>query len=114
MTIATYSQEKKTDWIEIGETEKETIRYQVYAKNTAWFETIYKNNEEKYKGEIVKKELHLYKFDCDKKLWGVLSYLRYNDDGENISQQHIQENLVEMHYLVPNTIAAQFYEYICD
>jgi hypothetical protein len=114
MTIATYSQEEKTDWIDVYESERETMKYQMYTKNTAWFETVYKNNDEKHEGEIVRRELHLYKFDCDKKLWGVLSWIRYNDDSEIIVESQVKEFQVDMDYLVPNSNASQFYKCICN
>jgi hypothetical protein len=114
MTIATYSQEEKTDWIEIGETEELKGYYKVRSENTAWFKTVLKNDDKKYEGKVIRQSLMLMKFDCDGELYGQLKILFYDDDLEIIAQESVNELLVNMDYVTPDSGIERMYKTFCN
>ena len=112
MTIATYSQ--KTDWIEIIDTEERTTYFKVRTENTAWFKTVLKNDEQKYKGKVVRQILALMKFDCDKMLLGYVNTIFYDDNNEIIDQYSTDELLVKMDYVAPDSGVEYMYKTFCN
>ena len=114
MTIATYSQEEKTDWTLIEDSEIATEYYKVRSENSAWFKFVWKFDEMKHDGKIVRKMLILVKFDCDGALYGQLSTIFYNDNLEVIAKETLDERLVKMDYVIPDSAMGMLYKIFCN
>ena len=118
MTISTYSQQEK-EWILIDDSESETIYIRKRTDDSAWFKTVYKNDKTKAKAdsgydEVVRKSLVLFKFECINLMMGVLSSLKYDKDGNVITSNNVNEFLIQMKYVVPDSYGEFIFEYFCD
>jgi hypothetical protein len=114
MTIATYSQEEKTDWIEIEKKEDRNIYYKVRSESSAWFKMIFKNDEFVVEGKVARESLMLVKFDCKSALYGFLTTIFYDDDGGVLENNPVNENLVKMDYIAPDSNMEFFYKTFCN
>jgi hypothetical protein len=114
MTIATYSQEEKIDWILIEDSEIATEYYKVRSENSAWFKFDWKFDEMKHDGKVVRKMLILVKFDCDNKLYSQLSTIFFNDDLEVIAEESLDERSVKIKYVRPNSPMEDLFKTFCN
>ena len=112
MTIATYSQ--KTDWIEIIDTEERTNYLKVRTENTAWIKMVFKNDDLKQDEKVVRQILALMKFDCDKMLLGYVNTIFYDDDLKVIVQESVNEILVKMENIIPDSYMESYYKSFCN
>jgi hypothetical protein len=114
ITIATYSQEEKTDWILIEESEAKIAYYKVRSKNTAWFKIDFKNDGRIYEEKVIRQSLMLVKFNCDSGLYGYLKTVFYDDDLEIIVNESFNELFVKMDYVIPESIMEGYYNVFCN
>lgn len=111
----TYSQ----NWEQILQTEQEEYFYKPNTRNTAWVkivsEKIEYDSEKTQKKEIIDGyKMILWKFDCSGKKIGIIQAIIYSKDGKSIQSYEQNEFLMEMSYVVPETIGEELLYKFCD
>jgi len=114
-SIKTYSQ----NWEQILQSEQEEYYYKSNTHNTAWVKIVSEKTEydsdKTQKKEIIDGyKMILWKFDCSGKKLGVIQAIIYSKDGESIQSYKQNEILVEMDYVVPETIGEELLYKFCD
>jgi hypothetical protein len=115
MTIATYSQQKV--WLLYGIREKtgDSIYYQPFKKNSAWFKTIFKKPITVV-GQKAISSVKLYVFNCADEKIAKQSSGYYNEEGsvfdyEQKSDYYANNNGME--YPFPETQELEFLIFFC-
>ena len=114
-SIKTYSQ----NWEKILQTEQEEYLYKPNTRNTAWIKIISEKieyvSEETQKEEIIDGyKMILWKFDCSGKKIGIIQAIVYSKEGKSLSSFSQNEILVEMNYVVPETIGEKLLYIFCE
>ena len=114
-SINTYSQ----NWEQILQTEQGEYFYKPNTRNTAWIKNVAEKTE--YLSEKTKKneiidgyKMILWKFDCREKKLGVIQAIVYTKDGKSLDSFKQNEVLVEMDYVVPETIGEKLLYIFCE
>tara|TARA_R110000850_G_scaffold245318_1_gene370200 strand:+ start:329 stop:712 length:384 start_codon:yes stop_codon:yes gene_type:complete len=114
-SIKTYSQ----NWEQILQTEQEEYFYKPNTQNTAWIKIVSEQtefiSEKTQKKKIIDGyKMILWKFDCNGKKIGVIQAIIYSTDGKSINSFKQNEILVEMDYVVPETIGEKLLDIFCE
>ncbi len=114
-SIKTYSQ----NWEQILQTEQEEYFYKPNTRNTAWIKIVSEKTE--YVSEKTQKEeiidgykMILWKFDCNGKKIGVIQAIIYSKDGKSLNSYKQNEILVEMDYVVPESLGEKLLYIFCE
>jgi len=114
-SIKTYSQ----NWEQILKTEQEEYFYKPNTHNTAWVKVV--SDKTEYLSDKTQKavivdgyKMVLWKFDCRQKQIGIIQALVYNKDGEALDSFKLNEVLVNMEYVVPETIGETLLYKFCE
>ncbi|MCB0743365.1 MAG: hypothetical protein KDC67_05635 [Ignavibacteriae bacterium] len=114
-SIKSYSQ----NWEQILQTEQEEYFYKSNTHNTAWVKVV--SDKIEYLSDKTQKtvivdgyKMVLWKFDCRQKQIGIIQALVYNKDGEVLNSFKQDEILVDMNYVVPETIGETLLYKFCE
>ena len=114
-SIKTYSQ----NWEQILQTEQEEYFYKPNTRNTAWVKVVSEKteytSEKTLKNEIIDGyKMILWKFDCYEKKLGIIQAIIYSKDGKPLDSFKQNEILVEMDFVVPETVGEKLLYIFCE
>lgn len=109
------------DWKLVTELKNGSYYYKPNTNETAWIKII-SDSIEYYPTESpqgVKKtvdgyQLVLWKFDCTSKKLGLIQTSVYSKDGTLLSKSKQNEQLVEMDYVIPDSLGEDILKSICQ
>lgn len=98
------------DWEEILMGNDSKYYYKPNTDKTGWIKEVsdktayYSTNKAQSKKIIDGYKIILYKFDCSEKQIGILQMTTYSKSGKVLKTTKINEYLVEMDYVIPESI----------
>lgn len=108
------------DWEYITSGEKNNkFYYKPNTDDTAWIKEVsnklsyYETNKEQSKKIIDGYQITLYKFDCSKKQIGGIQLITYSKSGKVLKTYTFPEYLIEMNYVVPDSIGESLLKSFC-
>jgi hypothetical protein len=108
------------DWKFIFESNDQSYYYKPNTENTAWIKVVsekieyYPNKASNKKSVVNGSEVLLWKFDCESKKLGLLQMNIYSKSAKLLSSLNINEYLVEMNYVTPDSIGEGIFKVFCD
>ncbi|MDR6157027.1 mRNA deadenylase 3'-5' endonuclease subunit Ccr4 [Chryseobacterium sp. SLBN-27] len=105
------------DWKEILASDNHKYYYKPSTEKTAWIKDVSEQTEY-YPANNNKKiidgyKIILYKFDCSEKQIGVLQMTTYSKSGKVLNTTRINEYLVQMDYVIPDSIGEGILDSFC-
>lgn len=107
------------DWREIAIGNDSKYYYKPNNDKTGWIKEVseklvyYSANTDKSKKIIDGYQISLYKFDCSEKQIGILQMTTYSKSGNVLKTLKINEYLVEMNYVIPDSIGEGMLDSFC-
>ncbi|WP_345989314.1 surface-adhesin E family protein [Chryseobacterium sp. Chry.R1] len=109
------------EWKYVTATDDGTIyHFKPNNDNTAWIKQTsnkieyYPDNKVGSKKTTDGYKILLYKFDCSKKQLGMIQVTIYNKDGKYLNNFETKEFLVEMSYVVPDSVGENILNAMCN
>lgn len=108
------------DWKLLFEIEGATYYYKPNTDDNAWIKIVsskteYYSNESSQKSKIVDGyKILLWKFDCRNKKIGVIKTSTYSKDGKIVDSNSVNEFLVEMDYVNPDSVGEELLTVFCE
>lgn len=104
------------EWISIGkDSNGDEYYYKPNTNYTAWIKQIstkisyYSNGKKQIDGYTIQ----LMKFDCDDKKIGLIQSTTYSKQGKPVNSFDIDDILVKMNYVVPDSLGEDFLNTFC-
>lgn len=119
LSIISFSNSYSQKWEPLFDSEKGSYYYKANTDDTAWtklvFEKIEYYSSKTRKSEIVDGyKMTLWKFDCEKKKLGIIQAIVYSKDGKSLDSFSQNEVLVEMNYVIPESIGERLLWSFCE
>ena len=114
-----YSYCYSQDWQFLFEVELDTYYYKPNNKNTAWVKVISEKTEYFPSKSSLKTKsidgykIQLWKFDCLERQIGLIKSTTYSKEGKPIHNYSLNELLVEMDYVNPDSIGETLLSTFC-
>lgn len=107
------------DWEEILKGNESKYYYKPNTDKTGWIKEVsnkiayYPTKKDQSKKIIDGSKIILYKFDCSNRQIGIIQIITYSKSGEIVDTYRINEYLVEMNYVIPDSIGEGLLDSFC-